>query len=260
MLNALPKWFEKARTIAARVASPVGQPFYAAKREKSFDLYLYDEIGVNPWTGGGIDPRDVLKALDEAKDATELVVHVNSPGGNVFDGIAIYNAIRAFGGKSTVQVDGIAASIASIIAISGDRTVTNEGAMWMVHDPAGGMMSFGTADELEEDSRKLVAALRKVRENLLDVYINATGQPLADVSAWMTNETWMTAAEALARGFTDEVAKRDPPEEEKPAPRKAAASADLDTLRFAAMARERKLSQYRNAASRVPASASREKK
>lgn len=205
----VPAWFPKAKEIAARVRSPAGKPFAAAKKGKCATLHLYDAIGKDPWSGTGIGPEDVVKALAEADGADELAVHVNSPGGYVFDGIAIYNAIRGFKGKKTVYVDGLAASIASIIALAGDRVVTCEGAMWMIHDPAGGIFSFGTADQIEDDARKTVAALRKVRENLIDIYTSSTGQGAGQVSGWMTAETWMTAAEAKDRGFTDEVVTSD---------------------------------------------------
>jgi len=214
-----PSWV-KAREIAARVASPVGRPFAAAKRGAVAELYIYDAIGKDPWTGEGVDPSDVVAAIAEAKGADELAVHINSPGGFVFDGMAIFNAIRAFDGKRTVYVDGLAASIASIIAMAGDRVVMNEGSMFMIHDPMGGVFAFGNADMIEDEARKTVNALRKIRETLLDIYTNATGRGIAEISAWMADETWMSADESLARGFADEVRRADPPapeKEEKPA-------------------------------------------
>lgn len=204
-----PAWFAKAREFANRVPSPVGKPFATrvqAKAPQRVELYLYDAIGLDPWTGEGTDPSDVVAALKEAKGAAELDVHINSPGGSVFDGLAIFNAIRSFAGKKTVYVDGVAASIASIIALAGDKVVTNEGAMWMAHDPASGVLAFGTAEQIEDEARKTVSALRKVRENLIDIYARKTGKSVSQISAWMSAETWMTAAEALERGFTDEIA------------------------------------------------------
>lgn len=285
MTRTVPPWFDKARTIAARVESPVGKPLAAAKKGTTCDLYLYDAIGRDPFSGLGIDPQDVIAMVADAKGSDELVVHVNSPGGYVFDGIAIHNAIRSFAGKKTVCVEGICASIATVIALAGDKVITKPGAMWMVHDPAGGLMSFGTADQIEEDARKTCAALRKVRENLVDLYVSATGAKASEVSAWMTAETWMTAAEALARGFTDEIDSEcecDCPEceggdceecscggcaacaegkscnegdcDQGGTPRRM--SADLEAMKFAAMVRERKLKSYRKTASPPPAPAS----
>jgi ATP-dependent Clp protease protease subunit len=212
-----PQWLQRAREIQARVKAPLGKPFAAAKKAKVAELYLYDAIGYDEWSQTGIAPQDVVDAVKEAAGADSLAVHINSPGGYVFDGIAIFNAIRSFEGLKTVYVDGIAASIASVIALAGDKVVTNEGGTWMVHDPMGGIFSFGTADQIEEDAMKTVKALRKVRDNLIDIYVNATGKSVSQISAWMTGETWMTADEALERGFTDEVVKQSPPEEEKPA-------------------------------------------
>lgn len=208
-----PSSWVKAKEIAARVASPVGKPFAAAKKGGVAELYIYDAIGKDPWTDTGIDPADVVAAIAEAKGAEELAVHINSPGGFVFDGMAIFNAIKSFSGRKVVYVDGLAASIASIIAMAGDRVVMNEGSMFMIHDPMGGVFAFGTADVIEEESRKTVAALRKIRETLLDVYANATGRSISEISAWMTAETWMSADESKERGFADEVRRSDPPED-----------------------------------------------
>ena len=221
-----PSWL-KAKEIAARVASPVGRPFAAVKKGSTFELYIYDAIGKDPWSDTGVDPADVVAAVAAAKGSDELAIHINSPGGFVFDGIAIFNAIRSFAGKKTVYVDGLAASIASVIAMAGDRVVMNEGSMFMIHDPMGGVFAFGTADQIEDESRKTVASLRKVREVLIDVYTNATGRSMSEVSAWMTAETWMTADEARERGFADEVHKQDPmePDEEHEKEHKKAAVA-----------------------------------
>ena len=240
-----PSWV-KAKEIAARVASPVGKPFAAAKRGMVAELYIFDAIGKDPWTGEGVDPADVVAAIAEAKGADELAIHINSPGGFVFDGMAIFNAIRAFAGKKTVYVDGLAASIASIIALAGDRVVMNEGSMFMIHDPMSGVFAFGSADVIEDEARKTVASLRKIREALLDVYQNATGRSLSEISAWMTAETWMTADESVQRGFADEVVKQMPHPEEEPDEHmdraKPAASLAPDIIADLARAKARELS------------------
>ena len=217
---APPPWFEKAKQIAARAPSPTGKPweFVAAKKKgEPCKLYLWDAIGVNPWDGSGIDPLDVVRQLEAAK-GQDLEVHINSPGGYVFDGIAIFNAIRTFDGKNTVHVDALAASIASVIALAGDKVVTHEGAQWMVHDPAGGIVEFGTADQIENSCGLVVKALRQIREAILDIYVTETGRSVAELSAWMSSETWMSAEDALARGFTDEVQKSMPMDPDEPMP------------------------------------------
>ena len=208
MSPQLPSWMVRAKTMAARMSAPGGKPFAASKKDKTCKLYLYDQIGKD-WYGQGIAPQDVVDALAANPDATELEVHINSPGGVCFDGIAIYNAIKRFEGQKTVYVDGVAASMASVIALAGDRVITSEGATWMIHEVAGGVMAFGTADQIEEDCRKTVTAIRKLGEQILDIYVRATGQSVSDLLGWMAAETWMSAAEAKERGFTDEIAKQD---------------------------------------------------
>jgi ATP-dependent Clp protease, protease subunit len=199
------RWFEKASEIAARVRSPIGARFKAASAGGKATLYLYDQIGRDFWTGEGTTAQDVVKALAEARGATDLEVRINSPGGDVFEGIAIFNAIRAFNGTRTVVVDGIAASIASVIALAGDKVRTAEGAMWMVHNPWAGVFAVGTADEIEAAASKTVGALRAVRDNLIDIYVSNTGRKRDEIDEWMTAETWMSAAESVERGFSDEM-------------------------------------------------------
>jgi ATP-dependent protease ClpP protease subunit len=214
-----PAWFPRARALWAEAKA---RP-RASSSAESTRLDIGDFIGWDDWTQSGVTPADVIATLGAAKGALE--VHVNSPGGFVFDGLAIYNAIRTYDrGPVTVYVDGLAASIASVIALAGQRVVTNQGAMWMVHDPTGGLMVWGTADEIEQAAATETKALRKVRENLLDIYVTATERPASELSALMTAETWMTADEALARGFTDEIG-RDEPEESIP---KAASAAGIE--------------------------------
>jgi ATP-dependent Clp protease protease subunit len=214
----IPAWLQRAREMAARVPSPAGAPFAAKKQDDVAKLYIFDMIGKDPWSGSGVDPAEVAKTIDGMRGAKELEIRLNSPGGYISDGIAIYNTIRSFEGKRTVYVDGLAASIASVIALAGDRIITGEGASWMIHEPMGGIFSFGTADQIEEDARKEAIALRSMRENILSIYTENTGQSLAKLSGWMAVETWMTPAEALERGFTDEIAATPKPEEEEIAP------------------------------------------
>ena len=236
MKPTTPAWLTKARSIAARISSPAGKPCAAKKEGDTAKLYLYDAIGDDGW-GSGITPQQVAEALDAAKGAKELEVYVNSPGGYVFDGIAIYNAIRRFDGKKTVYVDGLAASIASVIALAGDTVVTNEGGTWMIHDPWAGLYVAGTADEIEEAASKQAAALRKARDTILGIYQRATGASVDDLTAWMSAETWMSAAEARDRGFTDEVAEAPPLVEEDKAPVKPAAKITVSSAALADMAR-----------------------
>src|SRR5690606_10806318 len=96
-------------------------------------LYLYDILGLDLF--GGIAARQVVDDLRALGEVPALDVRVNSPGGDVFEGIAVYNALARFPAKVTVHVDGIAASIASLIATAGDQTIVSENAMFLVHRP-----------------------------------------------------------------------------------------------------------------------------
>lgn len=161
------------------------------------ELYLYDAIGASLF--GGITPNDVLEALQGMKQAKTLSVFVNSPGGDVFDGVAIYNLLKRFDGPVNVFVDGVAASIASVIAMAGDSIATAHNATWMIHDPWG--MGVGTAGDL----RALADTLDTVRGSLVETYTKRTGQSAETISQWMADETWMDARTAQSNGFTDTV-------------------------------------------------------
>jgi ATP-dependent protease ClpP protease subunit len=124
-------------------------------------------------------------------------LRLNSPGGSVFDAVAIHNAIKRHEGTVTVWIDGIAASAASYIAMAGDEIVMPENAFLMIHDPAGLVM--GTA----EDMRAMAEALDKVKGSLVSGYAAKSGRTPEEVSALMAAETWFDASDAVAQGFAD---------------------------------------------------------
>lgn len=157
-------------------------------------LYIFDEI--NPmWGIGAQEVVDQLKTID----ASSIDVHINSPGGNVFDGIAIMNALRNHKANITVKVDGLAASIASVIAMAGDSIVMSLGAQMMVHNPSG--FAMGDAKTM----RELADTLDKSRASIASIYADRAG---GTVDAWgtaMDAETWYTAQEAVDAGLADKV-------------------------------------------------------
>lgn len=170
--------------------------FYAFKNvdsEEQAGLTIYDEIGF--W---GVTAKSFHETLKTIK-AKKLMVNINSPGGSVVDGYAIYNMLRAFKGEVTVVVDGIAASIASVIAMAGKKIIMPENALMYIHDPLVGM--FGNAEEL----RKTAEDLDKIKESILSIFEARTGADRAKISAMMADETMMTAKEAKALGFCDEI-------------------------------------------------------
>ena len=198
-----PSWLKMARQYAARHRKLTGRPGFSA--ESSGDrgkLYIYESIGVDWWTGGGVTAKSVVEALDGMKSAKALDVFVNSPGGDIFEGKAIYAALRRFSGERVVYVDGIAASAASFVAMAGDKIVTQPAATWMIHEVRASAWGATAAE-----ARKLAEVLDLENRTFADTYARRTGQAVQDVLSWMAEETWMNAAQAKERGFTDEIAE-----------------------------------------------------
>jgi ATP-dependent Clp protease, protease subunit len=163
---------------------------------KGAEIVIYDEIGAF-----GIPAKAFLDELKALGPVAELTVRINSPGGSVFDGIAIYNALKRHDAAITVWIDGIAASIASMIAMAGDEVVTPENAMLMLHDPSGLVM--GTAS----DMRAMADALDKMKASMVAAYRDKSGREDAEIEALMQAETWLSAREAVSLGLADRVEK-----------------------------------------------------
>ena len=222
--NFMPRLAARAQFVAAQYAAP---KFSAATKDTTAELYLYDAIGPDMW-GQGITSASVAEALAEMKGAKSLTVRINSPGGDVFDGVAIYNLIRAFKGTKTVCVDGLAASAASMIAMAGDEIVMAHNATMMIHEAWGGCI--GNADAM----RECADLLDKVTNDAVLGSYARTGQTPEQLRAWMKSDTWMSADEALARKFCDRV-DSPPAAEAKPA-KKAASEPFRPALHAAAVA------------------------
>jgi ATP-dependent protease ClpP protease subunit len=168
---------------------------YQADQETG-EIFLYDAIGSSMW--GMIDAATVLPDL--AKMAGRRVtLRISSPGGSVDEGRAIFNALKRHQGGVDVVVDSSAYSIASYIAMAGDRVVMAQNAMMMVHNPW--TMAIGSAAEL----RKTADVLDKYRDSVLDAYTERTGKDRKKIKAILDAETWYTAQEAVAAGFATEV-------------------------------------------------------
>jgi ATP-dependent Clp protease protease subunit len=171
--------------------------WYTIRAEsKGAEVVIYDEIGAY-----GVSAKGFLAELGALPDGTPLALRLNSPGGSVFDAVAIYNAIKRHSGTVTVWIDGIAASAASYIAMAGDEVVMPENAFLMIHDPAG--MVMGTAT----DMRAMAEALDKIKGSLLQGYAAKSGRPQEDIAPLMAAETWLDAKDALDLGFADRIAE-----------------------------------------------------
>lgn len=169
--------------------------FFAKAAGKRGEIYIYEDIGEG-WFGG-ISAKSFSEAMRDLGKVSALDIYINSYGGSVFDGIAIYNQIKRFDGEKVVHIDGIAASIASVIAMAGDEIVIAANGTVMIHDPWG--MSVGTADEM----RKCADSLDLTRDTILDTYLARTKGDRKKISDWMAAESWMNADQAVERGFAD---------------------------------------------------------
>ncbi len=160
---------------------------------------VYDDIGEGGWFSDGLTAKSFAAQLAGVKGALE--VHINSGGGDVFDGIAIGNAIRGHTGPVTTVTDGIAASIASVIAQAGGdgKRIIEPGAMMMIHD------AFGLCQGDAADMGKMAQRLGDVSDNIAGIYAARSGQPADEWRAAMLRETWYTAEEAVAAGLADRV-------------------------------------------------------
>ena len=162
------------------------------------EIWIYDPIGEDFWSGG-VSAKQFQKELSGLGNVTTINVRINSPGGDVFDGFAIYNQLMAHPADIEVDVDGVAASIASIVAMAGNTIRMAKNSMMMIHNPQG--IAVGDANEME----RVKALLEQVKGNLITTYVDRTGNSKTDVSAWMDDETWFTAEAAVERGFADVV-------------------------------------------------------
>lgn len=181
------------------------------------EILIYDGIG-----DFGIPAADFVKDLAAVDMDAPLTVRINSEGGSVFDGIAIMNSLRAHAGKVTVVVDGIAASIASVVAMGGDEIVMNKNAQMMVHNAWGG--GIGSAADLQ----KIADGLRSMSTNIAGIYAERAGGTVADWQAVMDAETWYSAEETVAAGLADMTIV-----ETIKSPQMARASLDLSRFKYA---------------------------
>lgn len=161
----------------------------------TMELWLYDEIGDTFW--GGVSAKDVVR--DIAASKTPISVRINSPGGIVTEGYAIYNALSQHRHGVTVQVDGLAASIASIIAMAGEQIIMAEMSMMMIHNPW--TIAVGDAREF----RSVADTLEKMQAQSAGLYAKRSGMSEAEAQAAMDAETWYTAEEAVAAGLADAI-------------------------------------------------------
>jgi ATP-dependent Clp protease protease subunit len=170
------------------------------------ELSMLDIVGEDWWTGGGITSKGVQDKLAANPKAKTIKILLNSPGGDAFEGLAVQSLLRRHGARIEVEVVGLAASAASIIAMAGDSITMHEGSLMMIHEP----WTFAVGDAAE--MRTTADFLDKVNSSGLDVYTRRTGRQRSDVAELVAAETWMTAHEAVEQKFATSVAEAAAPE------------------------------------------------
>lgn len=163
------------------------------------ELNIYSEISDVSWWGDEVTPAQFKKDLDSLGDISTLNININSPGGDVFAGQTIYSILKRHSAHKVVHIDGLAASIASIVAMAGDEIIMPKNAMMMIHN--AWTYAAGNKNEL----REMADTLEKIDGVLCSIYVEKTGRKAEEVQAKMDAESWFTADEALEFGLIDSV-------------------------------------------------------
>lgn len=181
---------------------PTEKSYFQIKRktDTKSEIYIYGDIVGDKWTDTDVTATDFKKQLDELGDVNEIDVHINSGGGSVFEGHAIYNMLKMHNAKINIYIDALAASIASVIAMSGDTIFMHKNSFLMIHN--SWVMTVGNAEEL----RKTADLLEKTDGISNSAYLDkATNLSTEELKQILDDETWLTADEALEMGFVDEI-------------------------------------------------------
>lgn len=227
-------WDVPAKAIEIWAARPV-----AAEADNARTLSIYEGIGAD-WMGEGMTVARATGVLRKL-GAGPVTVNVNSPGGDMFEGLAIYNALVEHPGEVTVRVMGIAASAASIIAMAGDRVEMGKGSFLMIHNAWGAVLGN------RHDMRAAATMFDQFDAAMAEIYTARTGGDEDEIAAMMDAETFLRASEAIERGFAD--AEFEAPEiDDAKARSDMTARAKLDaTLAKAGMARSERRRLFKEA-------------
>lgn len=179
----------------------------AAEADDPNTISIYDVIGEDWWTGGGFTARRMAAAL-RAIGKNDVTVNINSPGGDMFEGVAIYNLLREHDAKVTINVLGLAASAASIIAMAGDEIGMGLGSFMMVHN------AWGVCVGNRHDFTEAAGLFEGFDSGLMDIYEARTGMKRAEIEKLMDAETFMGPSDAVKNGFADSVSDKKAPEQE----------------------------------------------
>lgn len=176
----------------------VGKIEIKNQTEEKAELYFYGDIVSDSWSSWWSDedkcPQDVSDFLKELDNSKDIDIFINSGGGSVFAGIAIYSMLKRHNGKKTVHVDGLAASIASVIALAGDEVIVPKYATFMIHNPLTFLFGGYNAKDLSE----IIGALESCKDSILNIYMDHVkdGVTKEEISELMDQETWFTGEKA----------------------------------------------------------------
>ncbi|NIO84658.1 MAG: hypothetical protein GTN53_29440, partial [Candidatus Aminicenantes bacterium] len=162
--------------------------------KETADVYIYEEIG-----GFGVDSKQFALQFNQIK-ASKINIHINSPGGSIFEGHAIYNTIN--NAKSKIIhtfIEGVAASMAAVVSLAGDVVHMAENALMMIHNPVAAVRGE------QKDLKRIADVLEKLKGTIAKIYADKTGLPIETINKMMDDETWMNAGEALENKFIDKI-------------------------------------------------------
>lgn len=168
-----------------------------AKANSAAEIFIYEDVGES-WFGG-VTAKQFAEDLKSLGNVTSIDLRINSAGGDVFDGLTIYRRLVDHKAKITTHIDGLAASIASVIAMAGDEIRISESGFLMIHKAWA--VSVGTSD----DMRTMADILDKTNVSIMDVYKARTNNSVDKLQNWMDAETWFSSAEAIENNFADAV-------------------------------------------------------
>lgn len=172
---------------------------FKAKDDKTGELLIYGEIAGSTWWGDEVTPKQFKEDLDALGDIETLNVFVNSPGGDVFAGQAIYSILKRYDAQVNVYVDGLAASAASLVAMAGDTIIMPANALMMIHNP------WTWGDGNASEFRKLADDLDKVRDSMVTAYESRSALTKDEIIELLDAETWLSAEDCKEYGFCDEI-------------------------------------------------------
>ena len=173
----------------------------AADDNAAPELILYGDIASETWWGDEVTPRQFTEELSALGTVPEIVVRINSGGGDVFAANAIYTRLKDNPAKITVKIDGWAASAATIVAMAGDVIEIPANGVFMVHDPSMGLLGYFN----EADLVKLTDEIKVIKQSIVNGYALKTGKPADEIAAIMSAESWYDGKQAVDAGFCDKL-------------------------------------------------------